>query len=136
MKKKKARYKRQRLWKWGATLLYMAFIFWLSSMSRPPLPAGFLSADKLAHLLLYAGLGGLAGIAVAGETGRRPSLLSVLLVTAYGMTDEFHQSFVPGRSADIRDVGADMAGALLAQAAICLWVRVRSAAAARAKARA
>jgi VanZ family protein len=36
-----------------------------------------------------------------------------LLATAYGVSDEYHQSFVPGRDASVRDVGSDFAGAAL-----------------------
>jgi VanZ family protein len=36
-----------------------------------------------------------------------------LLVGLYGITDEFHQSFIPGRTADALDVAADVAGGLL-----------------------
>jgi len=37
-------------------------------------------------------------------------LLSIFASTAYGISDEIHQSFVPCRSADVMDVLADMVG--------------------------
>lgn len=44
----------------------------------------------------------------------RGRLLTVLICVLYGITDEFHQSFVPGRSPDIMDVRNDMIGAAIA----------------------
>ena len=39
-------------------------------------------------------------------------VLILMITTAYGLTDEFHQRFVPGRTADVRDLAADTIGAL------------------------
>lgn len=39
--------------------------------------------------------------------------LAFLIPLAYGVSDEFHQHFVPGRSVDALDVLADGTGALL-----------------------
>lgn len=39
--------------------------------------------------------------------------LAFVLCIVYAMTDEFHQLFVPGRSAELRDVFIDAAGAAL-----------------------
>jgi VanZ family protein len=40
-------------------------------------------------------------------------LLVILICTLYGVSDEFHQSFVPNRSPDLFDVMADSTGAAL-----------------------
>ena len=40
-------------------------------------------------------------------------ILSVLLSSLYGMSDEIHQYFVPYRDADLMDVLADMLGGLM-----------------------
>ena len=39
--------------------------------------------------------------------------LSAVVTVVYGFSDEFHQLYVPGRSADMYDLAADAAGALL-----------------------
>jgi VanZ family protein len=52
----------------------------------------------------------LSGGEWARVTGR-VVLVAVALATAYGITDEVHQAFVPGRSPDPRDVVADAVGA-------------------------
>jgi VanZ family protein len=47
------------------------------------------------------------------------------IAVAYGVTDEWHQSFVPGRSAELRDLAADAMGALLAAIAVGAWSIIR-----------
>jgi VanZ family protein len=47
------------------------------------------------------------------EWRKRPALWSLILAAAYSLTDEFHQSFVPGRGPSIRDCGVDTLGASL-----------------------
>jgi len=92
-------------------LLYAALIFYLSA--QPGLPAvpvaGF---DKIEHLGAYAVLGALLARALMGYgvARRRALVLAVLLGALYGVSDEVHQSFVPTRSADWRDVVADLLG--------------------------
>ena len=90
-------------------------IFWLSSMSRVPGANYFW--DKFLHAFGYAGLGILALRAFhGGFTPARllPTLLAGLAVVLWGISDEFHQSFVPGRDASALDVFADSVGFLIA----------------------
>jgi VanZ family protein len=101
----------------------MALIFYLSSFQRAPLPDNV--SDKLAHMGAYAVLGVLV---VLGLAGRLPVRLTwrlavsaVLVTTLYGVSDELHQMFVPGRSADVFDVVADAGGAIAAVGVCGLW---------------
>ena len=97
---------------WGPAALWAGVIFLLSSTSHPPgsdllflIPAG----DKLGHLLLY----GVLGAALARVRRLQPfipSLALVVLGALYGASDEFHQSFVPGREVSILDWAADLCG--------------------------
>ena len=113
-----------RLSLWAPVALHMLFIFWLSSISRPPdLPSGV--SDKGAHALLYAGLGALLVRARAGGW-RRPVTLgtavaAVVVATLYGVGDEMHQYFVPLRQVELRDILADAIGAALAAGALYAW---------------
>ena len=103
-------------WLWGPVILMMALIFAASSIPNlRRLPGGV--SDKSGHSIGYAMLAGfllraLAGGRLRGVTWTR-GLLAILLATCYGATDEFHQLFVPGRSADRYDVLADCIGATL-----------------------
>lgn len=101
--------------------LYAGILFALSAQPNPfPfLPPELLLQDKLLHALAYAVLGALlfSGFRGTGCSPRRAVLLSVLVASLYGATDEFHQSFVPGRSPDPLDWVADTLGAAIGAAA-------------------
>jgi VanZ family protein len=76
-------------------------------------PAGALP-DWLTHGAAYLVLGFLVARALAGGTGGalsgRAASIAVLATTVYGASDEWHQSFVPGRDASAADVLKDLAG--------------------------
>lgn len=95
-------------------VLYCAVIFGLSSMSTVPeaISHGW---DKVAHVVLYAGLGVFVGRYVTLGLGLgvgRVVALAGLFCLAYGISDEFHQLYVEGRSAELGDVIADFVGGL------------------------
>jgi VanZ family protein len=105
---------RRALFLWLPVALYMAAIFYVSSLPQPPVPPG---GDKPWHLLAYFGLGVLTTGAVAGglavPIGSRTAVLAMAIAIAYGATDEFHQLFVPGRSAQLADLVADAIGVVI-----------------------
>jgi VanZ family protein len=54
------------------------------------------------------------------------SVIATLFCACYSITDEFHQYFVAGRSASLRDVGADLLGAAFAQVVVLLLRGLRT----------
>lgn len=48
-------------------------------------------------------------------------LLTIAIVAAYASIDEFHQSFVPGRTAAVTDVLLDTVSGIFAQILVALW---------------
>ncbi len=100
---------------WLPALLYMLLIWWLSSQ-QVALPIEiFPWRDKGVHFVEYAALGTCFAHAVALTwPGRafRGALSAWLFATGFGLLDELHQAFVPGRSADIEDLAADGLGTL------------------------
>lgn len=96
--------------------LYCLLIIWLSSGPRSIPGPDFDAKDKLLHFLAFGGMGILAFRATRTLTplpGRSLRFwLAVSFTILFGLTDEIHQYFVPGRSADALDVVADAAGAL------------------------
>jgi VanZ family protein len=111
-------------WRWGPVAAQMAAIFALSSIAKlPSLPGGL--TDHTGHFIGYTLLGSLAlrGFADARWQGVTSSAAwrSVLLASLYGITDEYHQSFVPGRTPAVDDWVVDTAGATIAALAI-LWI--------------
>ena len=118
---------------WVPPLLYMALIFGVSSMQQPPLPMPefeWLTIDKLYHFIEYAILGGLLAIAfVKAKPAVMPSKLiwfaAAVLSILYGASDEWHQSFVPGRLATIADWVADVFGSIAGVLMVYLYYKKR-----------
>ena len=114
------------LWIWGPVLLYLAGIFYLSSLSSIPWASVY--PDSLEHALEYAGLAVLLARALNGGLGRPvpPArlFLALGLCVLYGATDEIHQRFVPDRFADITDVLSDAAGAAVGLLMLRLVMRI------------
>jgi VanZ family protein len=69
--------------------------------------------DKVLHFIAYAVLAALLCRALSGSgvTAARTLLWAFVLATLYGVSDEVHQSHVPGREADVMDLLADALGA-------------------------
>ncbi len=107
---------------WVPAVLYLALIWWLSSQ-RIDLPLDRVPwRDKGVHFLEYFALGACFAHAVWITWSRRGQLGAVaawLFTVASGLLDELHQALVPFRSADLLDLAADAAGALLA--VVVVW---------------
>jgi VanZ family protein len=142
-----ARLWRQRLWRYGPLLVWMAFISFASTgefsgentsrIIRPLLLWLFpqISPEKIAtvhyairktaHFTEYAIFAFLAARALASSS--RAALrhgwffISLLLVIFYALFDEYHQSFVPSRGASIYDSLIDMSGGLTMLLLYALW---------------
>jgi len=121
-----------------AIVAYCGLIFWLSSQSDPPRPdIDFEGSDKVAHFIVYAVMAVLVSAGLHDAPRQHPAWLRVfgpvLFATAYGMADEVHQLFTPGRHFSFLDMVANTLGAVAGQAG-CLYLFRRRAAAKEAKA--
>ena len=97
-------------------LLYCLFIYWLSDQPSLPAPMWFAHQDKIFHAGAYFIMGLLAWRNFKHLTDL-PIILALLSITfcsLFGVSDEWHQSFVEGRVSDIVDWIADSSGAGLA----------------------
>ncbi|HHD82679.1 MAG TPA: VanZ family protein [Bacteroidetes bacterium] len=106
-------------------VLYCSFIFWLSSKPTLPAPMLFTHQDKIFHMGAYFIMGILAW-RFFNDLFAKPIivfLVSLCFSSIYGISDEWHQSHVPGREADILDWLADTLGAITALVAIQLTRR-------------
>jgi VanZ family protein len=112
--------------RWGLALLLMMIIFAFSSIPSKEMPdfgVYDLSVKKLGHAMGYAFLA-LAYLKGLGGRKRKTFLLAWLMAVFYAMTDEFHQSFVPGRGSTIIDVGIDSVGAGLGLLLFALFAKL------------
>ncbi len=117
-----------RLFSLLGALALMLGVFALSSHALPPVPLNFPGLDKLVHATIYGVLAALMLRSMRHREGgysRLQMAAAIALASVYGMTDEVHQYFVPGRTADVLDWCADTAGALAAVAISAAWVRRR-----------
>lgn len=94
---------------WGPAAIWAALLFILSSI--PATGASWLPvSDKVVHFALYAVLGALLARGARTSSGRPAHALLLALGVAYGLSDEWHQTFVPGRDASAGDLVADTLG--------------------------
>lgn len=98
--------------RWIPAIFIMSVSWYLSSQTRIEQMPSFINADKLIHLICFAGLAFWVSFGL-GMKGYKRVWLGVLIVSVYGAIDEWHQSFVPGRSASVFDWLFDTVGALL-----------------------
>jgi VanZ family protein len=110
-------------------VLWALLIFWASSIPATKLPtlAHFIN-DKVIHIIFFFVLGLLVYRAL--EPRKKPErfnwkrlLISIAAVVLYGVFDEFHQSFVPGRTVDVLDATADAIGGILS--ALVLYIATK-----------
>lgn len=101
-------------------IVVMIGIFALSALpSNDPLLKTFEFSDKIKHFIAYFVLGITFCLWITTKKwNSKPFIFSfivVMLCTVFGVIDEFHQSFVPGRSGnDLGDLIADIMGGTIA----------------------
>lgn len=94
----------------AATAAWAAVIFAASSIPGSGVPSGF---GGMAHYAEYAVFGALLRLVLATTPGHpEPVLSATAAASAYGVTDEIHQAFVPMRTPDPIDWAVDTMGAL------------------------
>ena len=108
-------------------LLFAVAIFLGSSIPGPEMPKLVLSVpDKILHVCEYSLFAFLICRAVKNQNhmqgiARFAIIFTILCASAYAASDEFHQSFVPGRTMDVFDWLADTIGAFIG-AGVGTWM--------------
>lgn len=97
----------------------MGLIFWFSSLSVLPTPETPLInyvLKKSAHVGVYAVLYlfWFQALRKSGVDKRKAALWSVIISGLYAVSDEYHQSFTPGRQPAVVDIVFDLTGILVA----------------------
>ena len=99
--------------RWGVRPLWLISIVvvaYLSLSPRVEMPCRFSGADKLAHCLAYAWLGGLAFF---GFVEVRAALVAAFFMIPLGMGLEIGQHYVPNREFSLADMIANSTGVIL-----------------------
>ena len=110
---------------WLPAVALCAVIFVQSCFATPDVLPGWPFQDKVIHAGIYGLLAALwvrAFNTLASRRGRKRSLalIGIALATLYGLSDEWHQSFVPARTADAADLLADFIGSVIGS-----WIYIR-----------
>lgn len=104
---------------WSPVLFLLSLIFYCSSLTPDQIPHWDIPyLDKFEHFFVYAALGFAFGRAFTypirlvddRRLYLRAMIFSGLACLIWGILDEFHQSFVPGRDVELADVAADTLG--------------------------
>ncbi|MFH1051594.1 MAG: VanZ family protein [bacterium] len=90
-------------------------IFLLSHTPHPEFPKiGIVWEDKIAHLIAYFIFGGTIILFILSNSKKLNfkyiAIVSIIIGSFYGLSDEFHQYFIAGRDAEFFDWVADIAG--------------------------
>jgi len=114
--------------RYASSILIMAILFHFSSKPGTELPSLFFGSDKILHTIAYAALGCSFSFWFKPAHWKkfpiRIALVVFLLTVLYGVSDEFHQSFTPGRFVSGYDLIADGIGAVLAIVAYRYYLHV------------
>jgi len=121
--------------RWLLVIAWMAVIFAFSSqansgeMTEEVLGDINVPVRKCAHMFEYAVLFWLtrwSAITIRRPAWIVPGMLAFVICLLYAGTDEWHQSFVPGRSGQVQDVAVDMAGSLIAAFLVPYFLALKS----------
>ena len=105
---------------WFVSLLIAIFfaglIYYISDTPSSGFPSGLGIKTKIYHLGVYFLLAFFISLAIIrGKINNKYLIIIALLVSvAYGISDEIHQFFVPGRNSTFRDVFINTTGVLMA----------------------
>jgi VanZ family protein len=110
---------------WLPAIALCAVIFYQSCFATPHVLPAWPYKDKVLHCGAYGLLAALwvrAFNTLEAFHGRRRLLLitGIVLATLYGISDEWHQSFVAARTADPADLLADFCGSIVGS-----WLYIR-----------
>lgn len=111
-------------------IIWMGLIFALSAQPTTPHLPGFMPSLTaiLGHFVVYAVLAALLWwlLGVFELSVRQRWFIAFAVAVCYGMSDEWHQEFVPSRDPSILDLAVDAAGALASLAVILLLTNARA----------
>lgn len=105
-------------WFWFvASGVWMVFLYVLSSLPQLGEMNTFYGQDKIEHIIAFGVLGFLLSRGFQPLIHRKKFqvvLLVTFIIAVYGALDELHQMYVPGRTASLTDLLADIVGGFLA----------------------
>jgi len=104
---------------WTITIIIAIAIFYISTLTFPPSPSVFSVKSIIYHFFAFFFFAFFLSMALV--KGKKYNIIFIVILVAvlYGISDEIHQLFVPGRYCCLEDVLTNSAGILLASLFYC-----------------
>ncbi len=116
--------KREVVLSWIVTIFLALLIFYVSSLSFPPSSGtGIGYKSIIYHIGIFFFLSFFLSVSLTKGVSKNLIILSIMLSLAYAVLDEFHQSFVPGRYASMKDIFLNTFGIILSSTIIAFKIR-------------
>lgn len=106
-----------------SVLFYMTGIFFLSALSLETLQSAGIFLGSVVHIPLFAGLGGLLYWALQKEETILRGAYAFVLGAVFAVSDEIHQSYVPGRTFQLNDIDMDLLGLAIGIIVVFLFLQ-------------
>ena len=112
---------------WTPVIIYMGFIYYLSSLPNPieqiiPEQALiYFDFERFIYHIVEYGILSLLFYRALKITVKNPQTLAILITILYAITDEIHQFYVPGRFSNVFDIAIDSFGAVAMQSIINIY---------------
>ena len=110
---------------WIFVFIIVIAIFYISSLQFPPGSGGFGWKTVAYHFLAFFFLGFFLNPALVKGNNKCMVLVAIVLAVLYGISDEVHQYFVPGRHMAFSDVMVNSCGILFASLIYTVSLRFR-----------
>lgn len=112
---------------WFFVIVISIIIFYFSSLpaEKIPLPAGFEWQTTAYHFIIFFSLVFFLLPALVKGKEKNFIFVAIILAVMYGVLDEFHQLFVPGRACVFSDFLIDFSGILLASFIYAVSLRLK-----------
>jgi len=112
-------------------IIYWPALFIGTSIPVQSIPSIFEFGDKLEHIAAYGGLSILLNLAIIfqdryGNIKIKHNLFAFIAAACYGILDEIHQIFIPGRSCELLDFAADLIGIIIGLIFINLIMKIEN----------
>ena len=109
------------------TIIIAIIIFYLSTLTFAPSdPSGISLTSVLYHIFAFFFLALFLLLALlAGKTNKKLAISAIIITILYGISDEVHQFFVPGRAMALTDVFYDTFGIIFATTLYLAFINYR-----------
>ncbi len=111
---------------WSFVFIIAIAIFYISSLTFPPGKVGFGWKTIAYHFLVFFFLSLFLLPALVKGKNKKLIFIAIILAVLYGVSDEIHQFFVPGRHCSFSDIIVNSCGILFSGLIYTLSLKFRN----------